>query len=253
MLGKNFVYTTSWPYWEKKGGVVKPLFFTRKLWKVFLKNTKAVTCTRKSRDSLKTLTDKVIYVPHSIDLNIFKPMKKKNKKIKALYIGRLVKEKGIKYILKLAEDFKNVEFIFVGEGYMKKDIEEKNLNVKQIDFIIEKNKLVELYNQADIFILPSYAEGNWEEFFGITLVEAMACKTSLIATDSVGPSEIVENGKNGFLIKQKNYSELKKVFVKLLKDAKLRDKMASYGLNKSKDYDINKNSEILHSLMFDKL
>jgi glycosyltransferase involved in cell wall biosynthesis len=47
---------------------------------------------------------------------------------------------------------------------------------------------------SDIYVLPSDEEG-----FGIALVEAMACDLVCVATKTVGPCEIIEDGRNGFL------------------------------------------------------
>ena len=257
LLGKNIVYDTSWNHWEEPSRyVVKPWPFTRMIWRIFLKDIRAIVPTKNARESLHLFTHNVVCVPHSIDVEIFTPVKKKKtKKIKVLYTGRLVKEKGLAYLFRLAHDLKGkpFEFIFVGEGYLKKSIEAhgKQLAIKVHDFISEKKELAKIYQQADIFILPSYAEGNWEEWFGITLVEAMASGVPVIATDCVGPKEIVEDGRNGFLVPQKNYGELKKVFLVLAGNRKLRKKMGIYGRKKAlENYDVRKNSNKLYSLLF---
>ena len=65
---------------------------------------------------------------------------------------------------------------------------------------------MKFYNQAEIFVLPSFFEG-----FGNSLVEAMYYQTSCIATSkSGGPSEILGYGKYGSLIKNNDIEDLKK-------------------------------------------
>ena len=57
---------------------------------------------------------------------------------------------------------------------------------------------------SDIYVLPSDEEG-----FGIALVEAMACELVCVATKTIGPSEIIENGRNGFLTERSYEGVLK--------------------------------------------
>ncbi|WP_114750060.1 glycosyltransferase [Pleomorphovibrio marinus] len=65
---------------------------------------------------------------------------------------------------------------------------------------------------SDAFVLPSFSEG-----FSISLVEAMLCELPCIVTNQGGPSEIVEDGKTGFLINPRQASDLKCKMLKVLK------------------------------------
>jgi glycosyltransferase involved in cell wall biosynthesis len=77
--------------------------------------------------------------------------------------------------------------------------------------VSDNERLADIYRNADLLVLPSHRHGVWEELFGIVLIEAMACETPVVATDCVGPSEIIEDGTNGFLIEQHDMGALQKV------------------------------------------
>ena len=56
----------------------------------------------------------------------------------------------------------------------------------------------DLYRAADCFVLPSIATPEWQEQFGMSLIEAMACGTPVIACNKGSVSEVIDFGKTGF-------------------------------------------------------
>lgn len=255
LLGKNTIYFTSWPHWNTNKYIKKPLF-NKWLWSLFLKRTKIVAVSKVAHDSLKSKGCNALNIPYAIDLNLFKPTKnKKNSKLKILHVGRIIEEKGIRDILEIASKFdKNkVEFIFAGEGNLSGLIieKEKKLPVKYIGYVKEK-ELAELYKNCDIFILNSYSTDKWEEWYGRSLLEAMASGLAVIATDCVGPKEIIGKNKVGFLIPQKNKKELYNKLNILIKNKKLREE---FGINGRKlileKHNIEENSKMWLKLLIE--
>src|SRR5437867_6205489 len=118
-----------------------------------------------------------------------------------LYVGRIVREKGIFTLLdafeKLRKRGKDVSLVLVGEGPLKEDLAKEvlrrklNDRVKLAGFVDEK-KLVSLYNSSDAFVLPSHYEP-----FGMVVLEAMASRVPVVVSDVGGLSEIVEDGITG--------------------------------------------------------
>jgi glycosyltransferase involved in cell wall biosynthesis len=85
---------------------------------------------------------------------------KKNSQIKILYIGRLKIEKGIFNLIDLLEniDDNNINLSIVGE---KSDlIKNFNYRINFLDYVFNKNELIQLYDTNDILILPSYTEAH---------------------------------------------------------------------------------------------
>ena len=195
-----------------------------------MKNIKVVGVTKKACEGVNNFGAKGVNIPHPVDLEIFTKKIKENKQLKVLFVGRVLPEKGILDILKLSEEFKDINFTFVGDGNLSSRIKNCGLNnVEYKGFIYDKKELSKVYRQADIFISNSYSTENWEELFGIVIIEAMASGLAVIATDCVGPKEIIQNGENGFLIHQKDYNDLKNKFTQLIKNKSLIKKFSDNG------------------------
>lgn len=139
----------------------------------------------------------VIYNPIS-------PMFKKiemEKDIDVLFVGRLTQQKGIDNLIKIIsqsyQELPNLHFYIVGQGVLQSELLSslKSIGVNYThDF--QSNDLVNLYNRSKITILTSYYEG-----YPNVLVESIACGTPVISFDcKSGPSEIINNGVNGYLI-----------------------------------------------------
>ena len=91
---------------------------------------------------------------------------------------------------------------------LKKDIDGKNIILYgALDFA----KKVELYQKAKAFIFPIL----WEEPFGLVMIEAMACGTPVVAFNNGAISEVVVNGKTGFVIENNSEEELAEAIKKI--------------------------------------
>lgn len=91
--------------------------------------------------------------------------------------------------------------------------------------IVNSERLLELYNQVSIFILPSLVEG-----YGLTALEAMACGAALVTTDNEGIREFVKNGINGIVSKQFDPLEIEGLVEELLSNKQYRYKLAQEGI-----------------------
>ena len=146
-----------------------------------------------------------------------------------LYVGRIVREKGIFTLLdafeKLREQGKDVSLILVGEGPLKEDLAKEvlrrklNDRVKLAGFVDEK-KLVSLYNSSDAFVLPSHYEP-----FGMVALEAMASRVPVVVSDVGGLSEIVEDGITGVKVPASNPSTLAEGILRVLEDRELSEQL----------------------------
>jgi glycosyltransferase involved in cell wall biosynthesis len=246
-LRRKVIYLTSWPYWEGEKYIRKPNLIKNLLWDSFLNGITAVAVTEKAQQALAKHGAFSYHIPHAVDSRKFTPKIKREEKSKIviLYVGRLIEEKGIRGILKASENLmeQKVEFWFGGRGALAELIKssEKKLPVRYLGFIEDENQLIKTYNSADIFILNSYETERWEELFGLSLIEAMSCGLPVIATDCVGPAEIIEDGVNGFLIKQKDEKELSDKLSILIRDSDLRKKIGSNARETViKHYDVRK-------------
>lgn len=241
LFRKKIIYMTSWPYWSNKR-YPKGSIINKFLWKKFIKNTLTVAITKKATKETRKHGAISFYIPHCIDTTLFKPKLKKNKKLKLLYVGRLIKEKGLIELLDVISKIKskNFEFDFVGSGPLANFIKlkEKELPIRLLGQINDKKKLINLYQNSDIFILNSYAVKKWEELFGISLLEAMACGKAIISTNCIGPKELIKDKFNGILIGQHDKMTLLKNINSLIKNKKLRSKLSKNARKTALNYEV---------------
>lgn len=145
------------------------------------------------------------------------------------FCGWLVKEKGVLELTQVAQQFqtshKNVRFVFAGGGdlYDYCINQQNNGKLKNSNFLgwVETSDLDALYRKADIFVLPSYAEG-----FPNVLLEAMSFSLPIVASNVGAISDSVIDYVNGFCIKPKSIDSLLKALTILVENDTLR---AKYG------------------------
>jgi len=154
--------------------------------------------------------------------------KKKEKKwltFTFLFVGRLEKRKGIKYLLKafkkVCREFKNVHLRIVGGGEEREECRKLcfRLGIKRkvifVGRVSEKQKEAE-YKKAHCLVLPSLWEGH-----PLVIFEAWAAKLPIIATRVGSIENFLKEGENGYLVKPKNINELYQKMVKALENNSL--------------------------------
>ena len=116
-----------------------------------------------------------------------------------LFLGRLLPTKGVKEAIQAIKKIKE-KLIIAGapaEGeYWEKDI--KPYLGKDIKYVgnVPYEKTYKYYGQAKALLCPI----QWEEPFGLTFIEAMACSTPVIAFDRGSAKEVIKDGKTGFVV-----------------------------------------------------
>ncbi len=124
-------------------------------------------------------------------------------------IANLYPTKGIKFLVEAAEHFKNdnrVIFVVIGDGSERKNLELQVTSYKLQKKFFFLGQLADAHKflpAFDIFVLPSVKEG-----FPFALIEAMAAKVPAIATRVGAVPEIIDNGKNGFIVEPANPTAL---------------------------------------------
>lgn len=146
-----------------------------------------------------------------------------------LYIGQLIKRKGIFNLLKafklVKKEIQNVSLLIIGSGPIETKLKQYCRENKLADVLFmgfkQKDELIKHYAIADIFVLPSS-----NEVWGLVINEAMACGLPIITTNQVGASgDIVKNGVNGYIIEPKDSEMLSKKILKILKNDNLKKQM----------------------------
>ena len=179
--------------------------------------------------------NKIIHFPNSVDAKIFKPGEKKTDDM-ILYVGRILPAKGLHILLtSLKYVERSIHLVVIGPrdwSYeyhhdILRRIEEENQKGKhRITFLgrVNQAKLIEYYQKASVFVLPSLFEP-----FGIVILESLSCETPVVSTYAGGIPEIVKNGENGILIPANNPQRLAEAINALLENNGLREKYGKAG------------------------
>lgn len=141
-----------------------------------------------------------------------------------LYVGRFTWEKAPDRLLKAFSKLKKRgewRLKFAGSGPLLKEVKKQARELEVIDnieFLGKVKDVDRLYETAGIYILPSVVEG-----FPNALCEAMIAGCPVICFDDWPSHEIVENGKNGFIVT--DVEELTEKLDQLINDSNLRQKI----------------------------
>jgi glycosyltransferase involved in cell wall biosynthesis len=154
------------------------------------------------------------------------------------FIGRLVREKGVEELFevmgKVVQEMPTAKLLVVGDtlgsdrdcrviGRLKKLINYERLQ-NAVLFAGFREDIAELLAVMDVFVLPSHREG-----MPRTVLEAMAARKPVIATDIRGCREEVVHGVTGLLVPVGDSDELAKAILKLLGNDELARRMGEAG------------------------
>jgi glycosyltransferase involved in cell wall biosynthesis len=178
-----------------------------------------------------------------------------HEKFIVLYAGRLGPEKNLPYLFKafalLIQKHRESELWIAGEGPMKSRLVMMSRemaiedSVKFLGFIKHAD-LPQYYTAADVFVLPSVLETQ-----GMVVAEAMHFAKPVIVTDRiVSARELVDEGKNGFIVNADSIADLEEKLLLLSRSAELRDKMGRHSLQKSESYSPEKVVDQLEQYYF---
>ncbi len=132
----------------------------------------------------------------------------------ALFAGKMEPKKNPIYLIELSKklDQKNMKFLMVGNGLLENKLKEKTANDPRFVFLDFQNqsKMPVLYRMADVFILPSLGPG---ETWGLSINEALASGTRVIASEFCGGSIDLINHENGVIFHPERNFQLIKDFL----------------------------------------
>jgi len=160
-----------------------------------------------------------------------------------LYVGRLEEGKGVDYLIDALARLKRpgVMLLLVGTGSKEQDLRAMCLD-KAVHVVfaghVPNEQLYLYYAAADIFVLPSVTTLYFKEPWGMVINEAMNQGCAVVTTNAVGAAAggLVEEGKTGFIVAEKNSAQLAEALERLLKDETLRRRMGQAGRLKIRDW-----------------
>lgn len=183
--------------------------------------------------------EKVEVIYNGIDLNQYQKTDRNIARKKygiegkyILFVGRISRQKGITHLIDAVKYLpKDIKVVLCASSPDTQEVlEEVEQKVKLYDNIIwinrmvGKEEIIELYSNAEVFACPSVYEP-----FGIINLEAMACKTPVVASATGGIKEVVVHEETGFLVEPGNPQELAKYINILLNNKDLAIKFGENG------------------------
>ena len=162
--------------------------------------------SKEALDHYTKLGFKVAHVPNAIDISSLPRGKDKRYEKQIIFAGRLSKEKGILNLLEVSKKLPtDIHIIILGSGPEEDKVKETVKSKPNLHFLgyQPKQKTIELIRGSDVLIQPSIIEG-----ISSTILEAMACKTPIIATNTGGNKEILQHDKTAILIEPNSYDQI---------------------------------------------
>jgi glycosyltransferase involved in cell wall biosynthesis len=218
---------------------------------------------------LKKYMHKVAIISPGVDINLYDSVKPKNALVQkyidrkiVLFVGQLDKthaHKGLHLLIEAVsnakQNIKSIYLIVVGKGDMINEYKAIALKYGLKDNFemitnADNKKLISYYKLANTVVLPSI---NKSEGFGMVLLEAGACKKSVIGSNIGGISYAIQNNKTGLLVTPGDINNLEHTITKLLLDKNLSTKLGEAGYSRIKsqftwDSQIEKTYKLFQSL-----
>ncbi|MDZ4992181.1 glycosyltransferase [Clostridium perfringens] len=203
--------------------------------KMYSKFNKIFVVSKEGKNKLNSLipslSDKTEIFSNIISSNFVKKMAEYEEGfndnfsgIRILTVGRISKEKGqditVSVLERLREEGHEVKWYCIGEGSMKKELEDmiKNRNIQENYILLGvKTNPYPFMKECDIYVQPSRHEG-----YCITLAEARCFNNPIVTTNFTGASEQIKNEKTGLIV---NFNEIEMydAIKRIIIDKNLRD------------------------------
>lgn len=166
---------------------------------------------------------------NTVDFRPSEALKRRDKFIITPGASRITQRKGLRYLIEavaaLAPRYPHIFLRIMGEGNEKeallKLVEARKME-DHVQFVgrIPREEVMPYYQEASVFVLPSFNEG-----MSNAMLEALATGLPIIATQTGGTDELVENGENGLVVRMKDSADLAEKIEKVMQDETLRKKM----------------------------
>ena len=164
--------------------------------------------------------ERIKVIPYGTDLDWFTPKMKdspQGRVLRVLFVGTVGQRKGIKYLLAAMEGLPSgsVELTVCGRAVDNLSFfQETRVPVRFLRFPASQ-ELLDEFHAADLFVLPSVAEG-----FGHVLLEAMSCGLPVISTSRTAALDLIRPGQEGFVVEPGNTAQLSESIEYFLRNPK---------------------------------
>jgi glycosyltransferase involved in cell wall biosynthesis len=191
-------------------------------------------------DTLQIDREKVHVIPMGVDLQRrFVPPHRPRCGKKLLFVGRMVEKKGLTYLIDalplILVKHPEATLTVIGEGPEKNRLLRRVSEVgieNQVTFkgAIKNASLPGYYQDSDIVVFPSVIANDGDrEGFGLVLVEALGCACAAVVTDLPAMRDIVRDGCNALVVRQKDARQIANAVIRLLDHPLLCQRLGEAG------------------------
>ena len=170
-------------------------------------------------------------------------------------VGRLVEQKGYPYLIKAArlvlDQEPGVSFVFVGDGHLSSELQSQAAGLGILDKVIftgARSDIEQILPCFDIFALASLWEG-----MPISILESMASRIPVVATDVAGTRDLINPGINGLLVPPADPISLSQAILSLINNPVLKQSLALTALETVQQFSMgrvaDRYSDLYHSLL----
>ena len=211
-----------------------------------LRHARAVSvCNSRAAEIVtrKGLTGRAVVVGLGLDTSAFTPAPHTTSErsvIRVGYVGRLAPQKGVHVLLKALARDSTLHLALAGAGSEEEALRvraERDGTRNRVEFVgpVDQTQLPDFYRSLDVLAVPSLTTPGWVEQFGRVVIEAMACGTPVVASDSGALAEVV--GGAGLLVAPGDALELAAALKQVGTDAELAERMRAAGIARAQAYD----------------
>lgn len=170
-----------------------------------------------------------------------------------LFVGRLAEKKGVTYLIEAFKKVSGATLYIVGGGPLEEELKAQASVEELRDKVVflgpkSHDELPKIYASADVFCAPSVTASDGDkEGFGLVILEAMASGTVVVASRSGGIPDIISDGKNGFLVEERDTDGLAYAINKALSED--MSDIVSAGMQTADSYSYEKIAERYHQMI----
>ena len=198
------------------------------------KSQKVTTVSESVRQDLQEYRlskNNIEVTPNGVDTAEFNPSLGNRNGHQLLYTGRLAAEKGLPDLFDAVHQInktgQSYRLVLTGKGEYRDVLKDKakRLNIEdRIDFagFVSRKRLIELYENSDIFVFPTYYEG-----LPTSILEAMAAGLPIVSTTAHGVTDLLDHEETGLLSPPGESEKLASHIQRLLDDPQLREELGS--------------------------
>ncbi len=198
--------------------------------------TRIVALTYKDAENWRRINSNTTVIPNFVQVNE-KATYSDGLSLHIIFVGRFTFQKDISSLLEIWKivNSKHPEWVLdiYGEGELK-DYYSKKIKQLNINIVIHQPEttILQRYCESSMLLLTSFYEP-----FGLVLPEAMSCGLPVVSFDCpYGPADIITDGVDGFLIKNRDIQEFANRVCQLIEDKELRQRMGQAAIKSAQRY-----------------